>query len=241
MNFYESIASQYDLIFPPNPTQAEFVNKCIALKSGTLLDIGCGTGNLTFLLQENFEQVSGLDFDQEMLDYAIEKRQEKTQPEFTQMDMLKIAEKYAPASIDNIVCFGNTLVHLNGLEEINAFILAAKKVLKPGGKLLVQTINYDRILNQEIKSLPTIKRESIEFVRNYNFLPAINRIEFETILSNSDTKQEIKNNIKLYPLLKAEIHNILLEAGFEDIQFYGNFKLAPVTADSQPLIFSATR
>ena len=118
--------------------------------------------------------------------------------------------------------------------------MMAKEVLKPDSSLMIQTINYDRILKQKLRMLPTIETDEIEFIRNYNYLDSINRIEFETKLCHKASGDTVNNKINLYPLLKNEIDTILKNAGFKKIIYYGNFKMDSLSEESQPLIIVAS-
>jgi len=238
MTFYQSIAEHYDQIFPLNKTQLSFVKNSFENTSDlSVLDIGCGTGNLSFELSRHFEKVTAIDLDKTMLEKAIEKNVYHIQ--FLSKDMLKIEKEFGQDTFDAIVCFGNTLVHLDGPNEILDFFKQALKVLKKDGKLLLQTINYDRIIDHDVKGLPTIENDKIKFVRNYHIHPDQNAIDFETILTVKETGQQIENNINLYPLQNLELINLLYQAGFKEIFFFKNFSREVITDDSIPLVVEA--
>lgn len=239
MAFYESISDLYDFIFPLNPVQIDFVTDRLApCEQKNLLDVGCGTGNLCLALGPHFKAIHGIDPDVSMLDIAIEKAG-KNHPNlhFSPYGMLDIDTNFS--DLDAILCFGNTLVHLSSEDEILQFFKQSQKALKPGGKLLVQIINYDRILNQDIKGLPGIENDKISFERKYNYLPDKNLIEFETLLSIKESGQKINNLIHLYPIRKSRLDGLLSEAGFKKVIYYGNFKKESLTSKSMPLVFEA--
>ena len=142
-------------------------------------------------------------------------------------------------TFDAVICFGNTLVHLDGPESILDFFIQSRKILRNNGKLLLQTINYDRIIEQEIKGLPTIENDKIMFVRNYRLHTDQKTIDFETILTVKDSGQQIINAIRLYPLRNVELINLLMQAGFKDIFFYKNFNRDVITGESIPLVVEA--
>lgn len=241
MNFYQSIADHYHHIFPLNKIQVEFVNTSFQrTKDLKLLDIGCGIGELSFELSKYFNGVDAIDLDQSMIDRAKKDFLDKTDNlRFAKMNMLNIETSFGPEAFDAVICFGNTLVHLNGTDEIGDFFRQCKKVLKKDGKLLFQIINYDRIIEQRVKELPTIENEDILFIRKYNYDLGKNRIGFETRLQIKNGGQVIENSITLYPLLLKEIKQLLKNAGFHDLTFFGNFKKDDLTSDSIPLIVEA--
>ena len=241
MDFYQSIANYYHHIFPLNKLQVEFIQKSHHESPNqlSLLDIGCAIGDLSLELANNYKSVTAIDLDEEMINTAIEKAKDKTNLEFRDENMLHIDDAFGESSFNVIACFGNTLVHLESEEMVGVFFEKAKAALKPNGKLLFQIINYDRIIDQDIRSLPTIENDTIKFERNYEYLKEQNKVNFETILSIKESIDQIKNCIPLLAIRKSSIEILLQNAGFTDIQFFGNFKRDQLTENSMPLIVEA--
>lgn len=79
-NFYNKMAANYDNTLKDPKVNAQHVNEAVKIfhqhnhkyKSGNILDIGCGTGGLSELLQGNFEY-TGIDISAKMLDYAAQR------------------------------------------------------------------------------------------------------------------------------------------------------------------------
>ena len=237
--FYSSISEVYDYIFPQSKAQVEFIlSRTNSHCEKNILDIGCGTGNLSSNLAIHFKTVKAIDLDIEMVNKANEKY-DNNNLVYSCVNMLKINEYFGTEKLNYIASFGNTLVHLDSPDEILIFFKETKKLLKKSGKLFIQIINYDRILSKKIKNLQTIDNEHIKFERHYNYLPEIHKIAFKTILTIKDSNQTIHNSVNLYPLLKEEIKSLLIKAGFNHIIFYGNFKGEEASIDSVPLIFEA--
>jgi len=240
MVFYESIADYYDDIFPLNPAQVNFILESLDSGDMKILDVGCGTGSLSIALSYHFKEVYGIDPDEEMLKLAVEKAGSKTPNlSFYPYGMLDLKRLYKAASFDAVLCIGNTLVHLSSAEEIQDFLKQANTVIKPGGKLLIQIINYDRIFSEAIYSLPTIENERIKFIRNYHYPDTKEFIDFETILSIKSSGKEIRNSIKLFPVRKRVLEELLVRSGFPDIAFFGNFKRDALQEESTPLVIEA--
>lgn len=242
MSFYQSIAPYYDYIFPPSAMQIAFVKGMMGGICGKkILEAGCGTGNLAMKLAEQKAFIEGIDLDAEMVTAAREKTGDAKNVRFTQMNLLKLSEKWPPNTFDAVVSFGNTLVHLIDREQIRQFFLNAKNVLKPDGLLMVQIIHYDRILDQKIGGLPTIENDEIRFERFYDFNESEEVVDFRTVLTVKKSGEEIRNSVKLLPLRKKQTERLLLECGFKRIRFYGSFKEDNLTFDSVPLIFLAQK
>jgi glycine/sarcosine N-methyltransferase len=241
MKFYTNIADYYDYIFPYNQMHKDFILSCNSNSSSRrLLDIGCGTGNLSLELSKRFKSVTSIDLDSEMINKANSKSEAMKNINFTCMNMLKIKKEFQKKSFDSVVSLGNTIVHLSNLNEINTFFAAVREVLKPSSPFLFQIINYERILEQNIDSLPTIENKHIKFKRNYYYNEPQKLIEFSTILTIKETGALIESKVNLYPLLSSDIRELLTNNGFKNIKFYGSFKkeLFNPTA-SVPLIVEA--
>jgi glycine/sarcosine N-methyltransferase len=240
MGFYQSIAEVYNQIFPLNPGQVAFTNRAFPqTEKLNLLDIGCGTGSLTLALSRTFNKVVGIDLDEAMLQKAKMVAGDNAKVVFSRLDMLDIQTRFDPVTFDGILCFGNTLVHLSSLEQIALFFKKCHRLLAPGGKLLIQIINYDRILDQKINSLPTLETDDIRFIRNYHYNSDKRHIDFETVLTIKATNQVIRNKVPLFPVRKSEIETALLEAGFSKLNFFGNFKGDVLKSDSIPMVIEA--
>lgn len=240
MSFYQQIAPYYHHIFKINVNQVDFIKSKIPESECTILDIGCGIGTLSFELAQYYKNVRGIDMDVEMIRAASLKKENTSKSvQFQQLSMLELDASINKNTIDGMVCFGNTLVHLNSLDEIAHFLQQSKTVLKPKGKLLLQIVNYDRILSKNVKELPKIENDEIIFERNYNYRKSENKIDFNTRLTVKATQQIIENSIELLPILKDELSILLNNAGFHNCNFYGSFKQNLHSIDSPALIVEA--
>jgi glycine/sarcosine N-methyltransferase len=240
MNFYTSIHPWYDEIFPFVPAQRDFVLSYGADPFLSIADVGCGTGSLIVSLARVFRKTAGLDPDESMLEAARKKA--AAAPEgtwFINGGMLELAKVLARQSVDRLICFGNTLPHLASDEEVVEFARQAVQILKPNGMVLIQIINYDRILNQKLTGLPAIENEDIKFERRYQYAENPAHVQFQTRLTLKATGQVIENEVPLLALRPVRLCQILEEAGFTGIEEFGSFNKDPVTDQSQPYMVTA--
>ena len=167
--FYTSISKYYSEIFPFNPMQLKFVkNKLGELPGKRILDIGCATGELAFQLAEGGAEVTGIDLNEDLLQQAIGKKKHEKLT-FQQGNMLELTQDFNAEQFDAVLCFGNTLVHLNSETLVLQMLEGAKKVLKSSGQLLIQLLNYDYFCSEPVEVLPIIDTENIKFIRRYLF------------------------------------------------------------------------
>jgi SAM-dependent methyltransferase len=105
-----------------------------------ILDIGCGSGRLAKALISYLDHDGcyyGTDVVQEMLDYAC--RNCPLEWFFICLDDSSVP---FPAQSFDFVCFFSVFTHLLP-EESYGYLLEAKSVLKPGGKIVFSFLEYD--------------------------------------------------------------------------------------------------
>lgn len=223
MAFYEDLSNYYDYVFPTGKEQLDFIREVAGNTPKALLDIACGTGGYSIELAKLGYNVTATDIDASMIEALKNKIPEQGRNVVCiKAGMLELAEKLQ-TKYDLAFCIGNSIVHLNDKDEIESFIKASKELLKKDGNLIIQVINFDRILLKDIKELPAIKNDKIglNFERFYRYEKAINKIFFRTILSVEGKK--LDNEIPLYPLLSDEVVEMLEEAGYKKVRTFGDF------------------
>ena len=240
--FYNSIATYYDQIFPLNGKQVSFVESQFDnLKGLGLLDVGCSTGKLANELALKGSEVIGIDLNTEMINQA-KRNFSSLNVRFKTANMLDLDDEFPEALFDGIICFGNTLVHLSTMGDVSSFFHQAGKHLKPHGKLLVQILNYDYILEHEITDLPLIDTNELGFIRKYD-LPRKpgEKVVFNTELIIKSTRDSHFHASYLLPLKKTEIETLLLINGFPKVRFYSGFDKRPYSGHHLPLVFVAEK
>jgi glycine/sarcosine N-methyltransferase len=239
--FYTSISEFYSEIFPYNPAQLEFVRRNFRdLAEKQILDIGCATGELAFKLAESGANVTGIDLNKDLLSKAFQ-RKLATNPEFREGDMLELEKNFPAASFDGVLCFGNTLVHLPSIELVGQVIKSVFKILKPGGKFLLQILNYDYIAGEKVSSLPVIDTEDFTFIRKYEFEKDNPLFRFKTDLILKRNYQLISNETWLLALKSMDLKKLLKKVGFTETEFYSDFKGTPLGGKHLPLVGSCQK
>ncbi|MBN1469998.1 MAG: class I SAM-dependent methyltransferase [Fusobacteriaceae bacterium] len=235
--FYESICQVYDYIFPTNINQLSFINNSSPiLEFDSILEIGSATGNLTELLFSKTKKVSGIDLNSDLISLAAKKN---TQISYKNINMLDI-DNYWVNNFDKIICFGNTLVHLNNFDEINIFFKKVFNCLKKDGYFFVQIIDYDKIFTKNTLKLPLIDNDKVKFIRTYEIVSE-SKIIFNSKLIIKESNQIIKNSICLTPIRKQLINSFLADIGFKDIEFFENFNGDSTDENSIQLVFKCKK
>ncbi|MFW5790551.1 MAG: class I SAM-dependent methyltransferase [Bacillota bacterium] len=249
MAFYQEFNRYYDDIFPVKPGKVEFLKDSFAeLPDGaSLLDIGCGTGGYAIeMRQEGFKPV-GIDYELAMLDQARDKTAVKDLSiEYKKLDMRDLALFYSKPYFSGVYSLGNVLVHLSSEQEISTMITKINRVMHRGAKLVIQIVNYDRVLDNGVDSLPTITNQEagVELIRHYD-LNDNGWIDFRTELivnKGTDEEEKYRNSVPLYPLRSGDFISLLEDSGFAEIESFGDFKGGDFKPEeSFPLIIRARK
>jgi len=250
MDFYRSISPWYDRIFPVDGAAVRFL-AARARPGSRLLDLACGTGGHALALARLGFRVTGVDLDEAMIERARAKAAEAAwprgaAPELRVLDMREAARRLE-AGYALVACVGNSLVHLESEQAIAEVLAGCRELLEPGGALVVQILNYDRILSRHIVELPTLVSEDppppLRFARRYDYSPADRVVSFRTELHvrESGGERVLSNAVPLWILRRQALEGLVRAAGFAALEVHGGFDGQPLGPDSLPLVLSARR
>lgn len=236
MTFYETLSKYYDELFPFGEAELTFIESLLG-DARDLLDIGCGTGGKTAILAHN-RRAAGFDMDEGMIARA-NAAHAGPNVHFFALDMRNMASVLSPGSFDAAVCIGNTLAHLHRGDELLEFFRRIQDILRPGGVFVGQILNYDRIVNDKISSLPLIDTPNVRFERSYAWEGG--QLRFITRITDKTTGETHDNNIPLRPILRSAVDGILSIAEFGPVEHYGSYAGEPFREeDSFHLIVKTT-
>lgn len=137
-NIYSSIAGVYDLLNDgiDYGAWADFISETVKKYSGfpvkLMLDLGCGTGKMTFALRERGYDMTGVDISPEMLAEAEEICREKNIGDILWLcqDMTEF-ELYG--TVDAAVCCLDGINHLTGAGQAEKCLSLVHNYLVPNG------------------------------------------------------------------------------------------------------------
>jgi glycine/sarcosine N-methyltransferase len=239
MGFYEILSQYYDDIFPLSSDLSRFIQDNVGAGNKNILDIGCGTGDLDVYMARQGYTVKAIDLDQKMIEEAKKRAQETGEDiQFAAVDMRNQDAYATEEGFDGVLCLGNTLVHLQTVEEMEEVISRIYRSLGSKGMSIVQIINYDRILDQNVTELPLIETPRIRFERKYRYDPLRHYISFDTILQVKEAghMESYSAQVPLYPLRYNELKSMMNKSGFAKVEWYGSFKGDLYTPSSYALI-----
>ncbi len=159
MEFYDLLAEYYDLLFPPDTAVCAFLRD--RFQDGRhLVDVGGGTGNYAVALSREGFRVTLLEPSAAMTERAQCKVAALPDQERARLGVMTAGfeqiNALRPAQVHGVYCIGNTLAHLTEATAIREAIADTASLLPPGGVVLIQVLNFDRIPHAEPFELPTL-------------------------------------------------------------------------------------
>jgi len=235
---YSEISKIYDVLFPLNINKLKFIDNFNKYK-GKILDAGCASGELSITLSKNGYDVTGIDIDNSMIETA-ESKSGNNKIKFIAGSISKISSLAAGNNFDMILCWGNTLPHLENEDEIKKFISGSYSLLNQRGVISVQLMNYEKIINDTIKNLPVKETTEFIFKREYEFLEN-GYIKFITEIYIKNSGKTIKDFSLHYPLKQPDLIKLLTETGFSGIKNYSDFNFSEFSGNEISYIINATK
>ena len=214
----------------------------------SILDAACGTGHHAIALAAQRFECAGADFSAKMIEFARKNAQAANQEVlFKKVGFGQLQDAFSRQSFDGLMCLGNSLPHVLDEKKMAETLADFKAVLRPGGKLIIQNRNFDSVTKARNRWMdPQTHREGEKtwiFIRFYDFNED-GLITFNILIFSSQDGDDFKQQVistRLWPIKKATLVQILEQAGFENIQTYGDLQGSPFLFESSGnLVVTAT-
>ena len=240
MDAYTSFASVYDTFMDNIPYEewAEYLVDLLkeyGISDGLVLDLGCGTGNMTELLATAGYDMIGVDNAEEMLEIAMEKRAKSGHDILYLLQDMREFELYG--TVKAIVSICDSINYITEEEDLLEVFRLANNYLDPKGIFIFDfntVYKYREVLgNQTIAE----DREDCSFIwDNYYYEDEqINEYELSLFIRENDSdlyrKYQEMHYQKAYDL--ETIEGLVEESGLEYITAYDAFTRNQPTEESE--------
>ncbi|NOY80855.1 MAG: class I SAM-dependent methyltransferase [Kiritimatiellaeota bacterium] len=240
MSFYEALADDYDdmTAFDHRMAAAENLVRTILRRRPveSAVDVACGTGLYALALARcGVPKVVGVDLEPAMLAKAARHaRNLGVRPHFVAADMERLGA-VVDASYDLILCLGNSLPHVLDPSARRRTLEGFRSLLSPGGELLVQTLNFDRILEKSERIVSIDRNMNREFIRFYDFLESgLVRFNLLRLVWGENGVEHDLQSTLLRPCLSRELIREFEACGLRNVQVFGSPALGAFNADRSP-------
>jgi SAM-dependent methyltransferase len=242
---YDSLSGDYDrLVNWTGRLDAEmpFLEKALAeRKARTVLDAACGTGRHAIELARRGFALTAADPSAGMIARARANAYTAgARVRFARAGFGEMASAFGKRAFDALLCLGNSLPHVPNAAGLAAALEDFAACLHPGGLLIIQNRNFDRVLStrerwMEPQSRSEEGREWL-FLRFYDF-ETDGSLTFHVITlrreAAGDWSQAI-SSVRLWPLREVELTGALAGAGFEISGRFGSARGEPFERGISP-------
>ena len=243
MSAYESFARVYDM-FMDNIPYKEWCNYLTGLlkeyevDDGLVLELGCGTGNATRLLSDAGYDMIGVDNAPDMLEIALEKKEEEGQDILYLCQDMREFELYG--TVRAIVSICDSMNYLEDHEDLVQVLKLANNYLDPKGVFIFDMNTVYKSREQLGEQTIAENREESSFIWENYFDEAemVNEYDLTLFIREEDgrySKYEETHYQKAFEI--NEVKEAVKEAGMELVAVYDAFTRKPPREDSDRVYF----
>lgn len=218
------------------------IRKFKTTKENILLDLACGTGSISEEMAKLGYDVIGVDYSEEMLGMAIEKKFDSGLPiQYLCQDMRNI-DMFG--TVDITICALDSINHLGSLDDVRKVFERVSLFAEPDGLFIfdVNTLyKHRKILADNTFTYETenvycvwensLNRSTDEVKMNLEFFE---RLDDGLYSRSSDSFSE-----KAYS--EEELEKLLSETGFELLAKYGDDSFNSPAEDTQRIVYTARK
>lgn len=220
---YEALASYYDALVKDDEATASWVSFVTSyIAKGSILELACGSGEITIALAKQGYQMHASDLSSDMIRVA----QQKEGSELVEWSVMDMCQMQLQTSYDGILCLCDSFNYILHHHQVEEFFKQVYDHLRVGGYFIMDMHSMDRLL---------------EFEEEYNEAGSIEDVDIQwTILSEED---RIYQNFAFYQsdgtvLLEQHIQRVydpieikeMLEAQGFDVCIKTDFTLDDICA-----------
>ena len=199
---------------------------------GDLLDVPCGFGRHAVPLALEGMRVVGVDRAQQLLDEAQRRAGDARWPKFVRADYRELP--FADESFDAALNMFSSLGYL-GDEEDTKVLAEIGRVLRPGGRLLIDIMHRDLLVRRFHEQDWHLLGEGRLLLEQRGFDPVSGVAQTtQTLIESTGERESRTFSIRVYSA--TELRAMLDRAGFAEARCHGDLEGAPFATDTRLVI-----
>lgn len=197
-------------------------------KMDKILDIGCGTGSLVYMLSNNDNEITGLDISAYMIEKARIKCKDNKNIEFYHGDFrdFKINKEF-----DLVLCCYDSLNHVKSLEDIELVFQRVKDHLAEKGFFIFDIVTEKYFINANNDSIENYEYKEKKYNNKISYDAERKVFKSAFVFENSfDEHEEI-------PIEYEQINKYIQKYNFEIREVFSDFYLNEINNDTERYYF----
>jgi ubiquinone/menaquinone biosynthesis C-methylase UbiE len=203
-------------------------------EGGDLFDVPCGFGRHAVPLARSGYRVVGVDRSQTLLVEARRRAGDERWPELVQADYRELP--FADESFDAALNLFSSLGYLGDDEDVEV-LGQIRRVLRPGGRLVIETMHRDLAVRRFAQSNWRLLGEGRLLLEHRTFDGAAGVAQTtQTLIEKTGERDSRSFSVRLYTA--TELVAMLARAGFEEAKCYGDFDGTAFDLDTRLVILA---
>lgn len=230
-DFYDALAPMFDVMTDWEArlaSEGPFLREVLGTVSAhRVLDAACGSGGHALALARWGYETVGADVSPGMIGLARGKSVETGQDvPFFVADLAGLPAQFYGQPFDAVLCLGNTLPHLLTQDALVAALSGMAGVLRPGGLLITQQLNYDLRWRTRPRFFAAeggnLQGQEVLVWRFADYADERGQIDFHVaVFRKGPSGWDVNvHTTPQRPLMYADLSAGLRSAGFDHIQAY---------------------
>jgi glycine/sarcosine N-methyltransferase len=245
-SFYDTLASVYDGMtdFDARLRQArDVLSPLLArLAARVVVDMACGTGVHTIAMSELGSMVTGIDISEGMLGKARSHASRRGSAAVFLHGGFESPILRTLAPIDTLVCLGNSIPHAATFDEVQSIFRHWNACLRSGGTVLLQLLNYARVLRHRERVVAARRAGDVTTVRFYDFVSP-DALDFNILILTGSTDGPCSHELhttRLLPITADQIVEHAHAGGFKSVDLFADLSLRPYDPEERDLVVLLT-
>ncbi|WP_101772291.1 class I SAM-dependent DNA methyltransferase [Peptostreptococcus faecalis] len=216
-------------------------------KVKNILELACGTGNITIPLAKKGYDIVGVDISEDMLSVAYDKsKREGINLVLLEQDMTEL--EFDLYDLDCVVCSCDGFNYITSSEDLKSVFKKVNELLKSGGIFVFDISSHYKISEILGNNFMGESRDNLAYMwENYydeeNHLIDMELDFFVKIDNQEDEEifQRYRETHQQRAYGNEEIIALLKEANFDEINIFGDFSTDDPKFDSERIFFTAIK
>ena len=199
-----------------------------------VVDVPCGFGRHTIPLARAGYRAVGVDRSAALLDEARKRAGGERWPKFARADYRELP--FAEGSFDAAVNLFTSLGYLGDEEDVKV-LAGIRRVLRPGGKLVIETMHRDRLVEVFNENTWHALGQGRMLLEQRTFDVAAGVAQTTQTVIDTEGRDSRTYSVRVYTA--TELLAMVARAGFAEARAYGGFEGEPLTTTSRLVIVAS--
>ncbi|WP_017472636.1 class I SAM-dependent DNA methyltransferase [Amphibacillus jilinensis] len=235
---YQQMANLYDFLMKDAPYDDWVAFTEIILKQEPkrgnvkVLDLGCGTGQITCRLANQGYDMTGVDLSESMLAEASERAiREQLKINWLKQDILNLEGLY---DYDCVISYCDVINYIVEHDQLKRAFLGVFQSLREGGLFIFDVHSMAHVRNRMIDQVFSEIYDDLAYIWFCRQGKRTGEMHHELtfFVEKNGVYQRFDEEHHQRTFLSDDFISLLNDAGFKDIQVFADFKLQPL--DAQP-------